>query len=148
MIFWGKERRNGRRYPVNWSGALIVDSADLREIQPVRIADLSASGARFLIPRVYFRGRYLLSERRAARLMLRMELPETPHGDASSWVQRISVRWYRWSVSEKAFEIAVEFIDLSHASRKLLDALIQGLKKKKSLPPGSVFHRIFLLLTG
>lgn len=147
MIFWGKERRRGRRYPANWSGALIVDSADLREIQPVRIADLSASGARFLIPRVYFRGRYLLSERRAARLMLRMELPERPDGDVSSWVQRISVRWYRWSVADKAFEIAVEFIDLSVASRKLLDALVQGLKEKKSPTPGSVFFQILLLLT-
>jgi hypothetical protein len=133
---------------VDWRGALIVDSADLREIQPVRIADLSASGARFFIPRVYFRGRYLLSERRAARLMLRMELPERPDEDASSWVQQISVRWYRWSVADKAFEIAVEFIDLSLASQKLLDALVAGLKEKKSLPPGSVLYRILLLLTG
>jgi hypothetical protein len=146
MVFMGKERRRRRRFAVQWDGSLAVEFPDLRETQPVRVKDFSALGVRFFMPRVYFRGRYLLSGLRPGRLLLRMNVPDA--SPDSPLVQRISVRWYRWSVPENAFEIAAQFIEVPPAVQRRLDALSDRLRRQRELPAGSLFHRILVLTSG
>jgi hypothetical protein len=124
MLFWGNERRRRRRYAVDWDGVLEVRFPDLREEQTVKLADLSSLGARFFVPRVYFRGRYLFSETRTARRMLRV------FGPGASFESPISVRWYCWSVDRAAFETAVEFVRVRPESRKHLDRILSELRRR------------------
>lgn len=146
MVFLGKERRRRRRFAVQWEGSLVIEFPDIREIQPARVRDFSAQGVRFFMPRVYFRGRYLLTGRRPGRLLLRMNVPDA--SPDSPLVQRISVRWYRWSVTENAFEIAAQFIEVPPAAQSRLDGLTDRLRRQSEIPAGSLFHRILVLMSG
>lgn len=141
MVFWGKERRRRRRYPVFWGGDLEVRFSDRVETQAVEMRDVSGVGARFFVPRVYVHGRYLLSDQRPFRMLLRIEIPEGP------LEMEVSPRWYRWSVEAGAFEIAVAFRQMDPDQEQRLEGLLAGLRRQANGPSGPLLTRsIFLLL--
>jgi hypothetical protein len=125
---------------VYWGGDLEIRLSDGPEIQNIEMADISGVGARFFIPRVYVRGRYLLSDRRPSRMVLRIDIPAGP------LEMEVAPRWYRWSVEANAFEMAVAFTRIQPDQERRLEGLLAGLRKQAAGGSGSLLTRTFPLL--
>ncbi len=124
MIFGSRERRRRKRYRVPWEGILKARFADFDGRLSVQLSDISGMGCQVSSPRMEVDGRHLVVTLRRPELLLRLFSPE------KVFDLNVEIRWYRWSVERELYRIGLEFIDLTPQQRKIVDGLIQTLRRQ------------------
>ncbi len=125
MSFWRRERRCDKRYRVSWEAALEVSFRDCRDTLPVTVIDFSPTGARFLTRQVSACNRSLICLESPPELVLKSRMPE------GAFHAVVHIRWYRWVVDQNAFEVAVEFGEMTGRSSGMIDRIMGRLRSRK-----------------
>jgi len=121
FLYKGRERRQGKRHPVQWDALLEVRFPDFHDQIPVEVVNFSAGGALLHSEQLTVDNRHLVITETKPELTLKISLPER--------ILELTTRiaWYEVVDGRSIFEIGTSFVDFKNEANISVDALVKTL---------------------
>lgn len=121
MSLWPfKDRRNSKRFAVDWEGSLTcrIPDLDKETVFPARVINVSSGGACVAVERMHAGSTHLVIGDRELQLELAVPL------DMGLFKTTLEVVHYNWFDDTRRFHLNTVFCRMSPESRALLDSAI------------------------
>lgn len=119
FLYKGRERRQGKRYPVRWDALLEVRFPDFHDQIEVEVVNFSAGGALLHSKQLTVDNRHLIITETKPELTLKISLPER------GLELTALIEWYEVLDGRSTFEIGVSFVDFKNEANISVDELIK-----------------------
>ncbi len=123
MGILGLERRQSKRYDVDWLGTLTCVFPNREENIDVKVSEISLTGARLQIEKLRVGPYHLVVGSESSQYTLNIRLPE---GMVISTPARIV--WYSMDEENRHFNVGVLFLQSADGSRAMIEEVLKNRK--------------------